>query len=110
MSCSPAVWPVWLCCIAHWVSASASGLTAAAAFASACSTAEGAPKQPERRADERDGVTPETVAAGKIATKWAENLLEGIQALARSLRPGGPARAGPLPGRRGRCRIGAAVP
>jgi DNA ligase (NAD+) len=34
----------------------------------------------KRRADERDGVTPETVAAGKIATKWAENLLEGIQA------------------------------
>ena len=25
-------------------------------------------------------MTPETVAAGKIATKWAENLLEGIQA------------------------------
>ncbi|AYB51693.1 NAD-dependent DNA ligase LigA [Ralstonia solanacearum] len=34
----------------------------------------------KRRADERDGVTPETVAAGKIATKWAENLLAGIQA------------------------------
>ncbi|CAJ0781433.1 DNA ligase [Ralstonia condita] len=34
----------------------------------------------KRRADERDGLTPETVAAGKIATKWAENLLEGIQA------------------------------
>jgi DNA ligase (NAD+) len=34
----------------------------------------------KRRADERDGATPETVAAGKIATKWAENLLEGIQA------------------------------
>ncbi|WP_426398718.1 NAD-dependent DNA ligase LigA [Ralstonia sp. R-29] len=34
----------------------------------------------KRRADERDGVTPETVAAGKIATKWAENLLEGIHA------------------------------
>ncbi|MEE2979645.1 MAG: NAD-dependent DNA ligase LigA [Pseudomonadota bacterium] len=34
----------------------------------------------KRRADERDGVTPETVSAGKIATKWAENLLEGIQA------------------------------
>lgn len=33
----------------------------------------------KRRADERDGATPETVAAGKIATKWAENLLEGIQ-------------------------------
>lgn len=34
----------------------------------------------KRRADERDGVTPETVAAGKIATKWAENLLDGIHA------------------------------
>ncbi|ANH73734.1 DNA ligase, NAD-dependent [Ralstonia insidiosa] len=38
----------------------------------------------KRRADERDGrggdTAPETVAAGKIATKWAENLLEGIQA------------------------------
>jgi len=34
----------------------------------------------KRRADERDGVTPETVAAGKIATRWAENLLDGIQA------------------------------
>ncbi|MEZ0238013.1 MAG: NAD-dependent DNA ligase LigA [Methylophilaceae bacterium] len=34
----------------------------------------------KRRADERDGITPEAVAAGKIATKWAENLLAGIQA------------------------------
>ncbi len=34
----------------------------------------------KRRADERDGLIPETVAAGKIATKWAENLLDGIQA------------------------------
>ena len=34
----------------------------------------------KRRADERDGITPETVAAGKIATKWAENLLDAIQA------------------------------
>jgi len=32
----------------------------------------------KRRADERDGTTPETVKAGKVATKWAENLLEGI--------------------------------
>jgi DNA ligase (NAD+) len=32
----------------------------------------------KRRADERDGTTPETVKAGKIATKWAENLIEGI--------------------------------
>ena len=34
----------------------------------------------KRRADERDGTTPETVKAGKIATKWAENLLDGIEA------------------------------
>lgn len=34
----------------------------------------------KRRADERDGITPETVTAGKIATKWAENLLDGIRA------------------------------
>lgn len=34
----------------------------------------------KRRADERDGIAPETVAAGKIATRWAENLLAGIQA------------------------------
>ena len=33
----------------------------------------------KRRADERDGSTPETVKAGKIATKWAENLIEGIE-------------------------------
>ncbi|MBS0556499.1 MAG: NAD-dependent DNA ligase LigA [Proteobacteria bacterium] len=32
----------------------------------------------KRRADERDGSTPETVKAGKIATKWAENLVEAI--------------------------------
>ena len=32
----------------------------------------------KRRADERDGTTPETVKAGKVATKWAENLIEGI--------------------------------
>jgi DNA ligase (NAD+) len=32
----------------------------------------------KRRADERDGTTPETVKAGKVATKWAENLLESI--------------------------------
>ncbi|WP_245187874.1 NAD-dependent DNA ligase LigA [Frateuria flava] len=30
--------------------------------------------------DEREGTTPETVKAGKIATKWAENLVEGIDA------------------------------
>lgn len=34
----------------------------------------------KRRADEREGTTPETVKAGKIATKWAENLLDGIAA------------------------------
>ncbi|AKC87830.1 NAD-dependent DNA ligase LigA [Pseudoxanthomonas suwonensis] len=32
----------------------------------------------KRRADERDDTTPETVKAGKVATKWAENLLEAI--------------------------------
>ena len=34
----------------------------------------------KRLADERDGTTPETVAKGKIATKWAENLLDAIAA------------------------------
>jgi DNA ligase (NAD+) len=34
----------------------------------------------KRLADERDGTTPETVVQGKIATKWAENLLEAIAA------------------------------
>jgi DNA ligase (NAD+) len=32
----------------------------------------------KRRADERDGTTPETVKAGKVATKWAQNLIEAI--------------------------------
>lgn len=32
----------------------------------------------KRRADERDDTTPETVKAGKVATKWAENLVEAI--------------------------------
>ena len=32
----------------------------------------------KRRADERDGSTPETVKAGKVATKWADNLIEAI--------------------------------
>jgi len=32
----------------------------------------------KRRADERDGTTPETVKAGKVATKWAENLIVAI--------------------------------
>jgi len=34
----------------------------------------------KRRADERDGCTPETVRAGKVATKWAENLIQAIDA------------------------------
>ncbi|SHN11992.1 DNA ligase (NAD+) [Duganella sacchari] len=34
----------------------------------------------KRLADERDGTTPETVVQGKIATKWADNLLEAIAA------------------------------
>jgi len=34
----------------------------------------------KRIADEHDGTTPETVAQGKIATKWADNLLEAIAA------------------------------
>jgi DNA ligase (NAD+) len=34
----------------------------------------------KRLADERDGTTPDTVAKGKIATKWADNLLEAIAA------------------------------
>jgi DNA ligase (NAD+) len=33
-----------------------------------------------RRADERDGVVPETVKAGKVATRWAENLVAAIDA------------------------------
>ncbi|MDP5239517.1 NAD-dependent DNA ligase LigA [Uliginosibacterium sp. 31-16] len=37
----------------------------------------------KRRADERDGVVPETVQQGKIATKWAENLLDAIAASKR---------------------------
>ncbi|XZG71930.1 NAD-dependent DNA ligase LigA [Chitinibacteraceae bacterium HSL-7] len=34
----------------------------------------------KQRADERDGATPETVKAGQVTTKWAENLLAGIAA------------------------------
>jgi DNA ligase (NAD+) len=34
----------------------------------------------KRRADERDDSTPETVKQGKVATKWAENLIEAIEA------------------------------
>ena len=33
----------------------------------------------KRRADERDGTTPETVKAGKVATKWADNLIKAIE-------------------------------
>ena len=36
--------------------------------------------QMKLRADERDGSTPDTVQQGKIPTKWAENLLDGIAA------------------------------
>src|SRR3546814_15771616 len=46
----------------------------------------------KRQADERDGTTPETVKAGKVATKWAENLIAAIDrsrktTLARFLYP-----------------------
>ena len=34
----------------------------------------------KRRADEREGVVPDTVKAGKIATRWAENLVAAIAA------------------------------
>ncbi len=37
----------------------------------------------KRRAEEREGVIPETVQRGKIATKWAENLVDAIQASRR---------------------------
>ncbi|MGV8940087.1 MAG: NAD-dependent DNA ligase LigA [Lysobacter sp.] len=32
----------------------------------------------KRRGDERAGTTPETVRSGKVATRWAENLIEAI--------------------------------
>jgi DNA ligase (NAD+) len=32
----------------------------------------------KRRADERDGTTPDTAKSGKVATRWAENLIEAI--------------------------------
>ena len=32
----------------------------------------------KRRADERDGTVPETVKAGKVATRWADNLIAAI--------------------------------
>ncbi len=34
----------------------------------------------KRRADARDGTTPETVRQGKVATRWAENLVDAIAA------------------------------
>ncbi|HET7931338.1 MAG TPA: NAD-dependent DNA ligase LigA, partial [Rhodanobacteraceae bacterium] len=34
----------------------------------------------KRRAEERDGIVPETVRAGRIATKWADNLIAAIAA------------------------------
>ncbi|WP_153147194.1 NAD-dependent DNA ligase LigA [Dechloromonas sp. H13] len=37
----------------------------------------------KRRADERDGTVPETVKAGQVPTRWAENLLAGIAASCR---------------------------
>lgn len=37
----------------------------------------------KRRADEKDGITPETVKQGHIATLWAENLLASIAASKR---------------------------
>ncbi|HRY00037.1 MAG TPA: NAD-dependent DNA ligase LigA [Xanthomonadaceae bacterium] len=41
----------------------------------------------KRRAEERDGAVPETVKAGKIATKWAENLIEAIEASKQTTLP-----------------------
>ena len=41
----------------------------------------------KRRADERDGTTPETAKAGKIATRWAENLVEAIDRSRRTTLP-----------------------
>ncbi len=38
-------------------------------------------------ADERDGSIPETVKQGRIATKWAENLVASIEASKRSTLP-----------------------
>jgi len=34
--------------------------------------------QMKQRADERDGTTPATVRSGKVATRWAENLIAAI--------------------------------
>lgn len=38
----------------------------------------------KRRGDGRDGTTPETVKAGKVATRWAENLIEAIETSRRT--------------------------
>lgn len=38
----------------------------------------------KRRVEERDGIVPETVKQGKIATRWAENLIEAIARSKRS--------------------------
>jgi DNA ligase (NAD+) len=38
-------------------------------------------------ADERDGSTPETVKQGKVATRWAENLVASIEASKQSTLP-----------------------
>lgn len=38
----------------------------------------------KRRADARDGTTPETAKAGKVATRWAQNLLDAIAASKRT--------------------------
>jgi DNA ligase (NAD+) len=38
----------------------------------------------KRQADERAGTTPETVKAGKVASKWAENLIAAIDASRRT--------------------------
>ncbi len=41
----------------------------------------------KRRADERDGTTPETVKQGKVATRWAENLVGAIDASRKASLP-----------------------
>ncbi|NUR21784.1 NAD-dependent DNA ligase LigA [Frateuria sp.] len=41
----------------------------------------------KRAIDEREGTTPETVKAGKIATRWAENLVAGIDSSRRTTLP-----------------------
>ncbi|MEZ5465052.1 MAG: NAD-dependent DNA ligase LigA [Lysobacteraceae bacterium] len=41
----------------------------------------------KRRSEERDGAVPETVKAGKIATKWAENLIQAIEASKQTTLP-----------------------